>query len=856
MPRIAPSSALAARSRRLIMLTIGLAIAAAASLAIFNPFVSATSGGDPYSVPLVNDTNPDPNIVETTLIAEERSVEIGNGVTAQAQTFNGEIPGPTFKLKVGDTVIVHYENHLSRESGIHWHGIELANSVDGTPFTQNQVSSGGTFLYEFTVTRPGIFWYHPHHHSSTNQVFKGLYGMILVEDPSEAALRASGTLPSAGQTRPIVLSDLTVCKNPGENDAETYDPSLPHVSGAALPKQGPPTPKNLCEGPAVGENPYPIDEDGSLRGPFSAGEIPNTQTAAHAGQTNEGQTVLTNGKNVGGRAGGPCTPGGGCPGVTPPGALESGASTLSVQPGQGLRLQLLNAATTRYFRLQLTTEAGALVPLVRVGGEGGLLNKAVVEGGTQGTWATNYQTGEILMPPGSRADVVAAIPAAPTSGVLTLWTEDYERTGGGYSKIPTVPVVHLNLTGPAVNPAYSIAKDTPLREATGKPQETVGEPNEILLNPATFTPPKPGLPNQVIQLTNEAQKELGVDKVFGTHDVPGNYMDAPHLGSSRYATEGDIIKLEVKNVTGAHHPFHLHGFSIQPVKLTNGAQTYTWTYPEFRDNVDVPGGFTLTYKLKLDPRPQPDGVTPGGAYGRWLFHCHIFFHASNGMLSEVVVTDKNGNERPDVNVDNSQLEVKEGKTATVTGTYKDPDGDPVTLSSSVGSVTDTGGGTYSWSFATGTSDTQIVYVTATDSNGLKGQIPFYLKIDKSGAPVLKKLKVAPKTFAPAKAVTKYKRASASKRKVRRGAKIWFRLSKPAKVNFTVKRINPKRPKVKVKKFSRKIKKAGKRKVWFTARFKAGKKKKALPPGKYKLTAQAFASGKRSKRLGTRFRIVR
>ena len=52
--------------------------------------------------------------------------------------------------------------------------------------------------------------------------------------------------------------------------------------------------------------------------------------------------MLTNGKNVGARAGGPKEEG------YVPGALAAGASTLDVQPGQGLRLQFVNAATTRY----------------------------------------------------------------------------------------------------------------------------------------------------------------------------------------------------------------------------------------------------------------------------------------------------------------------------------------------------------------------------------------------------------------------------------------------------------------------------------------------------------------------------
>ena len=130
----------------------------------------ATSGGDPYVVPLVIDTNPDPDIVETTIMAQPASADLGNGITASALTFNGSIPGPEFRLKVGDTVIVHYVNNLGHPSAIHWHGIELSNPNDGTPLTQDMVAAaGGTFEYKFKVTRPGIYWYHPHHHSSTNQ---------------------------------------------------------------------------------------------------------------------------------------------------------------------------------------------------------------------------------------------------------------------------------------------------------------------------------------------------------------------------------------------------------------------------------------------------------------------------------------------------------------------------------------------------------------------------------------------------------------------------------------------------------------------------------------------------------------
>ncbi len=597
-----------------------------------------------------------------------------------------------------------------------------------------------------------------------------------------------------------------------------------------------PSPKNLCEGPAVGANPYPIDEDGVLRPtPFNAGDIANVQTAAHNGRTNEGQIVLTNGKNVGARAGGPLIEG------YVPGALAPSASLLDVQPGQGLRLQFVNASNVRYFRLRLTTPGGGQIPLRRVGGEGGLLDNVVNEGGTQQGWVTKYNSGEILIPPGTRADVVAEIPPAPTSGVLTLWTRDFQRTGAGFSNVATVPVMHLNLAGPVVSPAYTLNPGDQLRAATGDPVEALPAPNGNFLNPAAFTPPKLGIPGQDIQLTQNGTTELGINNTFGTHDVAGDYMDAPHLGSTRYAEAGDTLGLQVTNTTGANHPFHLHGFSIQPISLDGpGATDFIWPYREFRDNVDVPNGYTLNYRVRLDPRTMPDGTTPGGAEGRWLFHCHIFFHATNGMLGELVVVNSQGNERPDVNVNTATTTVDQGTTATMNGTYKDPDGNPVTLSSSVGTVTDTGGGTWSWTYPTVGEQSKIVYITATDSAGLRGQIPFQLNVNDQ-PPSISKLKVKPKKI---KASGKKRDARLELKKAKK-AKITFNLSEPSKVKFKLKR-TPKKKGAK-KSFSKDLKAAGKQSVKL--------KTKGLPAGKYKLTAQATdPAGLVGGKVTTKFKI--
>ncbi|HKI00763.1 MAG TPA: multicopper oxidase domain-containing protein [Thermoanaerobaculia bacterium] len=701
-------------------------------------------------------------ITLTTSLATAASPIVSGTTNVHAETYNGAIPGPTFRLTVGDTVIVRLVNNMPHETGIHWHGIELGNSADGTEVSQlgalgaplqtlgNGVPAGGTYLYKFKVTRPGIFWYHPHHHHSTNRVFKGLYGMIVVTDLEEEALVGT-TLPSAADTKQLVLSDITVCTTPPNPDAYAALAGAEWLSGATA--QTGPLPADICELPNA------VDDHGDPAGAdYAAGDVPSLETTS--GRVNEGQTVLTNGVNVGGRAGSPSAPG----------ALAAGAYKLPVRPGQGLRLQILNCATTRYFRLRLTDAAGQKVDLVRVGGEGGVLDNAVLEGLTPpvpaGTFNPKYDSGEILLPPSVRADVVAVIPDTLTPGsVLTLWTRDFERLlgapGGPFAQLPTVPVMHLEVTNVTVE-AYSIAGGpngvggTPLRASLPGPPlvDALGAPNGTLLNPATFSPTKPGnpanfVPPAPVSEISDIKLTSGTPSINGIpgHDLhgPPPYPNTPHIESSRYAAAavGRILELTVTNMSQAHHPFHLHGFSMQPISLTRPANpTFTWGYREFRDSIDVPSNYTLTFRIRLDDRELVDGETLGGWLGRWLFHCHIFFHHHRGMISEFVVTDNNGKERPYVDVGGSWAFASSGGTTTRHGTYSSLDGStPISLAASygpaggpitgpLGSVVPASGpgGSWSWTNPVVPDGIYYVYIKATDSIGLQGQAVFRLKV--------------------------------------------------------------------------------------------------------------------------------
>ena len=97
-------------------------------------------------------------------------------------SYNGSLPGPEIRVRQGDRIRVLAENGLNEGTTVHWHGIRTPNAMDGVPFlTQDPIPVGGKFLYEFDALDAGTFWYHPHQRSS-EQVGRGLYGPLIVEE--------------------------------------------------------------------------------------------------------------------------------------------------------------------------------------------------------------------------------------------------------------------------------------------------------------------------------------------------------------------------------------------------------------------------------------------------------------------------------------------------------------------------------------------------------------------------------------------------------------------------------------------------------------------------------------------------
>jgi hypothetical protein len=286
-----------------------------------------------------------------------------------------------------------------------------------------------------------------------------------------------------------------------------------------------------------------------------------------------------------------------------------------------------------------------------------------------------------------RSDVVLTIPPGLTNGAtVTLYGLPLlsNNRANGSTQWPLMqqittpyPIAYFNVTGPFGGNNPPITDGSPLLTGTNCMVPNLTNGNVTITNfitPAPFAGSSAGTirltqPNAVPSIDNVNIITPGtypngnpLDGNLGN----GTTWSVPRLPTSRYAHVGDLLQLVVTNQTGSMnnlaHPFHLHGFSMQPVSLVDGAGQHLFGYNEFLDTIDVYSGQALVFNVRLDDRnkycDQSSGTgvglnsgpvlapcaegTPGGALGRWLFHCHIAAHGVLGMMGEIVVL---GNEQ-------------------------------------------------------------------------------------------------------------------------------------------------------------------------------------------------------------------
>jgi FtsP/CotA-like multicopper oxidase with cupredoxin domain len=341
---------------------------------------------------------------------------------------------------------------------------------------------------------------------------------------------------------------------------------------------------------------------------------------------------------------------------------------LDVTAGAAVRLRLINASITRFWRLSVPGQI-----LYRVGGEGGLLDEVRVEGGTttgerfdpltgevlgQVEVDLGFPRGELVLAPGERADVVLVTDGEPgeawslrwedtARGRHDMWMDGDEMVMGDAADDGARPgqeVARFRLVEGEAEP-FSIAEGDPLLRAVGRSVGRVDDSAAV----AWYGQDGTTLEEQMDHVRDD-DGAWQMTTWFGMngHAWHPDHMSGPsqpEAPSARHARLGETLRWEVRNDSMMAHPFHLHGFSYQPYALVrwphegeheqvdDAAIRTSWTFDELEDTTLLPPFSSLFLRVTL-----ADPAGDGSATGRWVQHCHILQHGENGMMSELIVS--------------------------------------------------------------------------------------------------------------------------------------------------------------------------------------------------------------------------
>jgi nitrite reductase (NO-forming) len=167
---------------------------------------------DPADLPAPIGNRP-PQVVRVDLKTVEVQGQLADKTTYNYWTFNGKVPGPMVRVRVGDTVEVHLAND---SSSIMPHSVDFHAAIGpggGAEFTQTD--PGQEKVVTFKALVPGLFVYHCATPSVPQHITNGMYGMILVEP--------EGGLPQVDREFYMMQGELYTAQPFGSNGDQEMD---------------------------------------------------------------------------------------------------------------------------------------------------------------------------------------------------------------------------------------------------------------------------------------------------------------------------------------------------------------------------------------------------------------------------------------------------------------------------------------------------------------------------------------------------------------------------------------------------------------------------------------------------------
>ncbi|EJN37163.1 copper-resistance protein, CopA family, partial [Pseudomonas sp. GM84] len=511
-----------------------------------------------------------------------------------ALTVNGSLPGPLLRWREGDTVTLRVRNRLAQDTSIHWHGILLPSDMDGVPgLSFAGIAPGGDYRYRFTLRQNGTYWYHSH---SGLQEQAGVYGAIVIEprEPEVHRYQRDHVLLFSDWSDESPQALLATLKK--QSDAFNYHKR---------------TLGDFIDDVAQKGWSNTVDE----RLAWARMRMSPTDLADISGAT---YTYLLNGQ--------------------PP----DGNFTCLFQPGETVRLRLINASAMTYFDFRIPGLALTVIA-------------------ADGLPVTPVTVDELRIAVAETYDVLVSVGDLPA---YTLFAQSMDRSG--YARGTLARAVGLQAPVPELDPRpvlsmadmghgamasmdhsnmagmdHSSMAGMDHSAMAPMQQHPASETDNPLVDMQTMAP-RANLDDPGIGLRGNGRRVLTYADLRSPYPDPDGrepsrdielhltghmerfawsfdgikFSDAAPL----HLAYGERVRITLVNDTMMTHPIHLHG-------LWSDLEDEHGRFLVRKHTVDIPPGSRRSYRVSAD--------TPG----RWAYHCHLLYHMETGMFREVRVDE-------------------------------------------------------------------------------------------------------------------------------------------------------------------------------------------------------------------------
>jgi nitrite reductase (NO-forming) len=175
------------------------------------PIETAVLVAPPAVPPPIGRRHPAKVIVN--LEVREVTKRLADGVDYTFWTFGGDIPGRFIRVREGDVVELHLNNHPTSRMP---HNIDLhAVTGPGGGAASTFTAPGHSSQFTFTALNPGLYVYHCATAPVPMHISNGMYGMILVE-PKDG-------LPAADREYYVMQGDIYTQGANGDQGLQYFD---------------------------------------------------------------------------------------------------------------------------------------------------------------------------------------------------------------------------------------------------------------------------------------------------------------------------------------------------------------------------------------------------------------------------------------------------------------------------------------------------------------------------------------------------------------------------------------------------------------------------------------------------------